>query len=545
MGGGLGKILTIAVAIFAPYAAAALGLTGFGATAFGFLAQGLVGKLVGGSSMFGGGNKSGSGAGTNDTGLLVNKQSTVNPIYTVYGERKLGGQRIYINTSNSGGDVDGGNEYLHLGFSLCQGEIGWINAFTFQDKVAWIHPDIIADDANPYYAARNAESSISLSDWRALYDAQGRSTEFSSLFNVALYRGAQNTYTDTWYNTESDTSWFTSEFKTGGLTGSEFTGGKGLAWVYMRLRYDRDKFPGAPAIQFDLTGKRVVDFIDDGTDADFFDDNTTVRNDTYANLKSDLLAYKNPANALYDYMTSTVYGKGLSNAVLSGFDFAALRTYCYNKGLEVNGALNPDDTIFNNTQTILNAANAFFVYTQGKYAPKPIASLIFNSNTYTFDEDNILGEWNIALGSKKNKQNRAKINFFNPAQNWQRDIVTFPSDDSANTFLTEDGGIINEKQIDLPLTSSVREATALGSFLVKLSRNQDIVTFKTTWKSLQNDIGDPVYVKHAVPGWNSLNSGAGKKFRIVGMTLRQDATVNVTLIEYPDDDIWIPNYTYS
>lgn len=528
MGRALGTLLSIAVAIFAPYAAAALGLSGIGATAFGFLAQGLVGKLVGGSSLFGGGQR-GAGGGTQDTGLLLNQQSTDEPIYIIYGERRIGGNRIYGNTTNGAGEVSG-NEYFHTAYVIGEGEIGWIRAMTLQGELAWIHPDIINDPDNVYFAA---DDETDFETWKGNYDDQGRANRYSSLMSLSLYRGTETQNWDAaWYKTEDNYDWFSDE-----ITG-DFSG-VGIAWAYLRLKYDRDTFPGAPNVQFDVVGRRIYDLIDTDGDLDPFDNKTLARNDTWANLKSDLLVYKNPANALYDYLTNSRYGKGLSESVLNGFDFAALRTYNYLKGLEVNGVISPKgSTIFENTQVILNSANAFFVYSQGKYGPKPFASLIFNSNTYRFDEDNIIGSWNISLGSKKNKQNKIKINFFNPETNWQKDIATFPEDDLTNPYLIADNNVINEKQIDLQLSSEERQARAIGEFLLKVSRYQDVVTFKTTWDALRLQVGDPVYVSHERPGWTD------KRFRVVGIVLQQDGTVDVTLLEYPDADIWIPDHTY-
>jgi hypothetical protein len=358
--------------------------------------------------------------------------------------------------------------------------------------------------------------------------------------SLALYRGTDTQNWDSaWYNTEADYTWFSEEITDINTDDpTEDFSGKGVAWLYLRLKYDRDVFPGAPNVQLDVVGKRVYDLIDTDFDLDPFDNKVLARNNTWANLKSDLLVYKNPANVLHDYLTNTRYGKGLSETIFSGFEFALLRTYTYNKGLEVNGILDPQVQIFDNTQVILNSANAFLVYSQGKYAPKPLADLVFDGDTYLFNEDNILGSWNISLGSKRNKQNKIKINYFNPLQNWQRDIITFPEDDGTNPYLIADNNVINEKQIDLQLTSESRQASAIGEFLLKLSRYQDVVSFKTTWDALRLEVGDPAYITHPRPGWTN------QKFRVVGIVLQQDGTVDVTLVEYPEADIWIPDHTY-
>lgn len=50
-------------------------------------------------------------------GTLVNKQSNLAPIPVIYGQRKIGGTRVFVETSGSD------NEYLYICLVLCEGEI--------------------------------------------------------------------------------------------------------------------------------------------------------------------------------------------------------------------------------------------------------------------------------------------------------------------------------------------------------------------------------------------------------------------------------------
>lgn len=546
MGKALGTILSIAVAIFAPYAAAALGLTGFAATAFGFVAQGLVGMLVNKSSLFGGGNQSGAGS-TGDQGLLVNQQATTSPVYVIYGERRIGGNRVFIDTTNATGGQTGDDrdKYLHEVFSISEGEIGWINAMWFQDRVAWIHPSILALPAadNPYYQADLADDpGLSYSDWKSGvsvgeneeqkywgFDLTSGRNKFyehdgTPLFNFKFWRGADNQQSSSaWYETDTGTDWMSD------LWLNKNRDGKKLAWCYLRLHYNRDKFSGAPTVQFDVLGKRV---------ADTRNSLALPRNDTYANTYADLLTYVNPANCLRDYLTDPLYGKGLDVNLIDEASFTGLANYAHSKGLEVNGVVNPEATIFDNTDRLLNTANAFIVNSQGRYVVNHLDELDY-TGAFNFNPDNILGEWNIALGSKKNMMNRVKVNWFNPAEEWQADIYTYPEDDATNPYLAADSGVLNEKTLDLPMVSVERQAQAMGEFILKLSRYQDIVNFKTTWAALKLDVGDPVTITHPTPGWTN------KRFRLLSMSLQQDGTVDVVMIEYPEDDIWLPDVTYT
>lgn len=532
MGKALGTILSIAVAVFAPYAAAALGLSGIAATAFTMVAQGVVGSLVRKSSLFGNPGSGGSGAGsTGDTGLLVNQQATNNPVYVIYGERRIGANRVFIDTTNgSGGQTgDAPDEYLHQAFSICEGEIGWIQAMYFQDDVAWIHPEIFSHyngETNPYYKQANDKETISYANWVAKYDTgSGRHTKFQDednnwLFNLRLNRGtATQTNGNGWFETDSGTDWQSDEWLAANRPGTN------IATAYIRLKYNRDVFSGAPTVQFDVFGRRVEQSPYMGT---------LVRNDTYANVEADSGKYTNPANCLRDYLTNSLYGKGLNANLIDDTAMSALSIYTSSKGLEVNGVINPTATIFDNTDRLLNTANSFIVQSQGKYRVLPLDELDF-TDAYEYSQDNILGEWTIQLGSKKTRMNRVKVNWFNPDENWQADIYTYPESDVGNQYLAEDNDVLNEKNLDLPLVSLERQAQAMGEYFLKLSRYQTVVNFRATWESLKLDVGDPVVITHPTPGWTN------RRFRVVAMTLQQDGTVDVTLSEYPDENIWLPN----
>jgi hypothetical protein len=72
--------------------------------------------------------------GTNDfeeteRGILVNKQSNNASIPVVYGERLIGGTRVFIETSGTD------NEFLYIALVLSEGEINSIEEVRVDDKV--------------------------------------------------------------------------------------------------------------------------------------------------------------------------------------------------------------------------------------------------------------------------------------------------------------------------------------------------------------------------------------------------------------------------
>ena len=72
--------------------------------------------------------------GTNDfeeteKGILVNKQSNNASIPVLYGERLIGGTRVFIETSGTD------NEFLYVALVLCEGEINSIEEIRVDEKV--------------------------------------------------------------------------------------------------------------------------------------------------------------------------------------------------------------------------------------------------------------------------------------------------------------------------------------------------------------------------------------------------------------------------
>ena len=476
MGKSLKLIASIAIAAFAPYAAAALGLTGFAATAFGFALQ------LGANAILGGiGGDSGGGAGVSDSGFLVNQQGNTKAIDVIYGNRAIGGTRVYIETTDVNGNSSG-EEYLHCVYAVAQGgiytdgrdSIKSFKSIKFNDRVAW-------DPVN------------------------GIDAYFDGLIDIRLYNGsAGQVYTAP--DVTAGPGWAVSDhFATGNHDG------KGVAWAYISFKYDRDKVPGLATVIFEVEGKKVWNV---NTEA----------------WTTDLAEMRNPANVLYDYLRSSRYGKGLDASVLDLASFKAARTYCNDAGLTIDGAVQTANTIFSNTEQLLAAANSNLVFSNGVYKLVPLKQEDF-TGAFTFDSSNITGEWNISLGSKKTRFNTFIVNYFNPDLDWNPDSLNIEN----ATYKAQDNGTINQKSIDLPFSSNKTLATKLANYYLDYSRYQTIVNFTAVHTALQLEVGDPVYVTHDTPGWTN------KKFRVLGLTLNPDATVDVTLAEYAPDSVYLEN----
>ena len=287
---------------------------------------------------------------------------------------------------------------------------------------------------------------------------------------------------------------------------------KGTSYIYAKLKYDQDAYPsGIPVITADVKGTKVYD--------------PRTATTAWSN---------NPALCIRDYLTNTRYGRGIDTSLIDDTSFNSAANYCEEDvtigGATVdrytcNGVVDTSQGSMTVLKRLLTACRGFLVFSGGKYKlviDKP------ETAAFTFSEDNIIGAWSIKLGDKNSQFNRIRGNFFNPDRQWQPDIAVVDS----SALRTQDNGLLLEKTIDLPYTSDIDRAKMISTINLNQSRQQIMCEFTATIEGLRAEVGDVVYVKHATPGWDTLNSNAGKMFRVMRITLQNNDEVRVLALEY-------------
>jgi hypothetical protein len=287
---------------------------------------------------------------------------------------------------------------------------------------------------------------------------------------------------------------------------------KGTAYLYVKMKYDQDAYAsGLPTITADLKGTKVYD----------------ARTATTA--WSD-----NPVLCIRDYLTNSRYGRSIETSLIDDTSFNAAANYCEESvtigGVSktrytCNGVVDTSQGSMDVLKKLLTACRGFLVFSGGKYKlviDKP------ETAAFTFSEDNIIGAWSIKLGDKNSQFNRIRANFYNPDRQWQPDIAVIDS----STLRIQDNGLLLEKTIDLPFTSDIDRAKMITTINLNQSRQQIMCEFTATIEGLRCEVGDVVYIKHATPGWSSLNGGSGKKFRVMRITLQNNDEVRILAMEY-------------
>lgn len=420
-------------------------------------------------------------------GVLVNKESNIEQIPVIYGERRVGGVRVFVSTDGT---------YKTVG-----GSTNWYSGY---------HPDTESyDDVSPtptneylYIALVMAEGEVeSITDF-LIDDLPITDPKYSGLVGIDVYLGGDDqTMPDTALLREANEFW-TADHRL-----------RGVAFLGVRLKWDEEAFSGIPDITAVVKGKKVYD----------------PRTDTTA--WSD-----NPALCIRDYLTNTRYGKGLPLSAIDDVAIAAAANACdesvtlYDGGgsgklFTCNAVLDTSRTLFDNLNTLLLGCRGFLPYSQGQYRLKIDGS---RSSEFTFTNDTIIGGIQIKGESKDDKFNRVTVKFPNPDANWQPDTAIWPPAGSAeeSAYLAEDGGVLLHEELELDTITNYYQARDLARVILLRSRNAMTCAIKTTSEALQLEVADVVSITHSTPGW------VAKPFQVIGMQLNDDGTVDLALLEY-------------
>ena len=172
--------------------------------------------------------------GTNDfeeteRGILLNKQSNNACIPVVYGERLIGGTRVFIETSGTD------NNYLYVAIVLCEGEINSIEEIRIDDKV------VTFDGALTHGTVREVASGDS-NFYKADPTVEGSSAE--STIQIQAFLGKDDQVASSVLTPLS--SWGSNHRL------------RGICYLALRFKWNQDVFGGIPQIQAKVKGKKVV-----------------------------------------------------------------------------------------------------------------------------------------------------------------------------------------------------------------------------------------------------------------------------------------------
>ena len=421
-----------------------------------------------------------------ERGILLNKQSNDANIPVIYGERLVGGTRVFMETSGTD------NTYLYMAIAMAEGEINSIEEIRIDDKVVTFasslsdgtEVEVGSGDSNFY---KNSESLIRIQPFFGT-DSQSASSLLSTL-----------------------SSWGSNHRL------------RGICYLALRFKWNQDAFTGIPKVQAKIKGKKVVSY--------------------NSSLVAQASAFKtNPAWCLLDYLTNERYGKGIAISEIDLQSFYDASVVCETQVTPYSGAsdINIFDTntvidtsqkIIDNVRELLKGCRGYLPYTGGKY--KLIIETT-GSASITLTEDDIIGGYNLSIPTKNERYNRVIVGFVNPDRNYQVDEVQFPpiddsglaSADQHATMKTADGGFLLEGRFTFKTITSPYQAEEMAEVILRRSREAITLGLNVSFDAYDLAIGDIVNITHSSLGFSA------KAFRVMGITFNEDFTIGLSLVEY-------------
>ena len=257
----------------------------------------------------------------------------------------------------------------------------------------------------------------------------------------------------------------------------------------------------------------------------------------------------NPGDVLYDYLSNSRYGAGLSNAqidITSITDTAntSMKGFCdelvpyvdkygntvSNKRYQINGMLSTFNAVSTNIDNICKNSGTFFTYNpkQGEFAAIPNRELSAPelANCLVYNDDNIVSKIDISSTELYSLYNGVEVTFMDQNRKDQNNTVLVETpalDRNAN----EPDNIL---KYNLDLINDNIRAERLANIDLNQSRVSTVIQFSADFSGIQTDVGDVIKVTNDLYGWNE------KLFRAMRVTEVQTAegmvTAQISAMEY-------------
>lgn len=415
-------------------------------------------------------------------GLLGNFRQAAAPWDVVYGQVRKGGTITYMEST---GDT---NKYLHMIVTLAGHEVEEIGDIYINDKVVTI-------DSNDEVTSEPWVSGSGGADkWITI-------KKFTGASNQNIYNSLQSMTDGPTFENEGQTN-----------TPSNFKG-EGISCIYVRMEYNRDVFAsGIPSFSAVVKGKKV------------YDPRTSTTGWS-----------ANAALCTRDYLISE-YGLNTPTATIDDTYFSTAATDCDTSSgsgesnkFEINGVITTGANIRTNLQDMVGACVGNLYYSAGQF--KLVAGA-YSASVKTLTLDDLRSE--ISLNTKSSRRDN-----FNSVQGtfiWAGvDDGTDSGGDwtefdyppiTSPTFVTEDNGLDNPLELNLPLTTGSATAQRIAKQTLFRAREQMSFSAEFGMNAFDLEIGDTVSLTLDRYGWDE------KEFEVVswGFKADQDAgDLRVTL----------------
>lgn len=375
------------------------------------------------------------------------------PRQIIYGEVRTGGVLVFAETSGSA------NEFLNLVIVLAGHEVQAIDDIYFNDEVV----PLASNAATGTYAGYA---------W------------------VYKHLGTAAQTVDTDLQTAVGASTWSNDHRL-----------RGIAYIYVKLKFNSDLFPGGiPNISAIVQGRKVYD------------------------TRTTTTAYStNWALCVRDYLTLSGLGLGVDSgdidttecdaAANTSDEDVTLNPSGTEKRYTVNGIIDTSDTPGEILAKLTSAGAGLVLYIGGKWI---IRAGEYQTPTLTFDEDDFRGPISVQTKLSRREIFNGVKGLYVSAEN-QYQPTDFPPITDA-TATTEDGGERIWRDIELPFTTSNATAQRLAKIELKRGRQQYVVRAPMKLTAIQCQVGDVVQLTNTRFGWTT------KAFEVVEFAFAPDTT---------------------
>ena len=444
----------------------------------------------------------------NAKGVLVNKTSSNASLSVIYGQRKVGGTAVFIETSGTD------NEYLYMIMALCEGGVESCESIYIDDKlVTW--SGALTDGTE-----RTVDSSDS-NFYKADPTVDGSS--------------AESTISVTWYDGDDDQTYNTTVGALSSWTSSHRL--RGVSYLALKFKWNQDCFGGIPNVKSIIKGRKVYN--------PNLDTTKTGGSGSHREDTASTWAYSdNPVLCTLDYMRNSRFGMGIANSFFDD-DYADWQTAAdvcdvdvtpYTAAsaidlLDMNAVIDTKKKCIENLKTMVTGFRGYLNYANGEYK---VLSESTGSAAISLTEDNIIGGIQVSSLDRNSRFNRCIVTFVNPSKSYQADEAQWPpiddsglaSADQHATMKTADGGFLQEGRFDFPTVTNSYQAQGLAELICRRSRNNLNVALRCDATGLDLMVGEIVNITHATPAFSA------KTFRVQGMQVNSDLTTELQLTEY-------------
>ena len=376
---------------------------------------------------------------------LGNVKEAVGDFDIVYGEVRKGGTITFMETSDRYGWKTFEDDYLHMIIVLAGHEVAEIGDVYFNDEKVTI-------DAGGFVTGER---------WK-------------SLARVKKHLGSPNQLADPDLVAETSVD---SNFR-----------GRGIAYLYVRLDWDKDVFAnGTPIITAMVKGRKVYDPRSGST---VWTDNAALCIRDYLEQPFGLNSIESPSSlGSSDWVTAA----NVSDTLIVKKDSSS------EKRFTLNGVVSTANTPRTNLQYMLTSCGGTLFWGQGQWQFK---AGYFPSGPYvSFNADDLRsGISLVTKNSRKENFNAVTGTFLDKKQGYIE--VDYPKVEST-VFLRRDNNQTNTLDMSLPYTTSSSAAQRLAKMAMFRSREEIIISADFGLKAAKVKVGDVVQFTFDRYGFNN------------------------------------------